>query len=167
MEPITITISVLDGVLTMAEIFKQFSSKNGTVKAELFIRSLIPTRHGIVAKLSLVNKGKQPFSILALFAAKHGVRVDAGQITGCENAKYDGDGRCYSIDLCCDAARENIDLNFIHNVVDFRPFFLGAFIQPNQAENGWVYFPLFKDGEVIQSLGLVASGAQEVIYAQG
>jgi len=162
-----IVIKVLNGVLSMAEIFRIFKSKHGEVQAELFIRSLIPTRHGVMAKISLVNMGGKPFSVLAMFASKHGVRVDAAQITGCEDQGYDSDGRCISIDLCCDAARENIDLGFIHNVVDFKPFSLSAFIQPNQAESGWVYFPLFKDGDVIESLGLVASGAREVIYAQG
>lgn len=163
MDPTTMinAVSIIQKGLELFLDFKSIKSPNEK-DAVLSITGYLEGNLGQLFRLSLTNLTNKPFSIVSLFSYGKEQTVEMCPIREmyCE---FLGSGKPYSIAFRSDSFKCDVESECT-KYYDFSFFDTRAFLQPYQAETGWIIIPGRKKVlEGISGIGLIISSIPEII----
>ncbi len=160
MEPISLIISGM--TYTTDLFFKLRGIKSKKEKILVSINRIYPDaiKRSIAINLSISNIGDKPFSLLEMSLVQ-----DDQNFSGCGIDKIDptmlGDGSCSLINFESQMIGCVFEPTNTEEITSLYPFNLGAFLQPNQAESGWILFPIKKES-IVSEIIIKISGESEM-----
>lgn len=152
---------MIQGVNFMKDLFFQLKGvETKKVKAIISINGLFTDRNGIAINVAISNVGNKPFSIIEIFIDQMDKRFRAVPIKKIECEEFNEEGSR------CVMKGDMIDIDVINNspsdAVDITAFNFKTFLQPNQAETGWMIFPMRPENLIVSAIGIKFSGELEI-----
>ncbi len=119
---------------------------------------------GVAMKVSISNVGNKPFSILDIYlsqtAADKEQRYSACRVIDVKALK--SRDQCDGVDFISDMLTVRTTPKTSEDYVSLSPFDFKAFLQPNQAETGWIVFPIKPENLIFSNIVVLVSGEEEL-----
>lgn len=160
MEPINLIISSTTFATDL--YFKLRGIKSKKEKLLVAINRIYPDVHNrsIAVNISISNIGDKPFSIIEIFFEQNGQYFSACEIKKI-NTTMLSDGSCDLINFESQMLGCTFEPRKVENITSLYSFNQRAFLQPNQAESGWILFPINKEKNV-NNIIIKISGESEI-----
>lgn len=154
------TISVIVGVIKMIDLIYPLKGlKSEKEKAIISLDRVVADRSKIACYITISNVGDKPFNVIDIFFEQKERKFHGLAVRESVADLYDKGG---NFTLKADMTSLSFECEHEDEFCNLDAFDFTEFLQPQQAESGWIIFPMKPKDIFFTSLGIRISGEIEI-----